>query len=346
MKQLSLVKKIIFLLNIVAAFLLLISFMGSYVSVKSFPFFSLLNLAIPLLVVVNVIFVLYWIFTLKKQILLSLVVLVLGYFVMDGFYKHNQNSDKFNEESISILSFNTRYFNYNKDVGETNIDSLIVDLVKNENPDIVCFQEFHYSKIRSNDFQQYPYKYVDFVFGKSRSKAIQAIYSKYPLVAKGSLDFPKSANNGIYADILYKKDTIRVYNLHLQSFSVIPSVNAVLNEPKDRLYKRMSKSFAKQEEQVNLFLEHSKTVSYKKIVCGDFNNNQYSKVYRTIKGSMVDTFEEKGNGFGRTLDFMGYPLRIDFILADSKFEVLEHKNYNEKLSDHYPVMARLKLTSH
>jgi endonuclease/exonuclease/phosphatase family metal-dependent hydrolase len=34
-------------------------------------------------------------------------------------------------------------------------------------------------------------------------------------------------------------------------------------------------------------------------------------------------------------------LRIDFILADKKFRINEHKNFNIELSDHEPVSARL-----
>lgn len=342
MKQLSLVNKIIFLLNIVAALLLLISYAGSYISVKTFPFFSLLNLAIPLLVLINTIFVLYWVFALKKQVLFSLGVLFLGYFVIDGFYKKNNEISDANQDELKILSFNVRGFNEYDLLNNKEAGNEIIDLIKRENPDIVCLQE--HSRIWYKELKMYSYR-AETPYS-TRRQVTQVVFSKYPIIKKGSLDFPETSNNGIYADILYEKDTVRVYNLHLQSFKVIPSVGAVMNEPKDRLYNRMAKSFAKQEEQANLFLEHSKTISYRKIVCGDINNNQYSKIYRTIKGDMLDTFEERGNGFGRTYDFMGYPLRIDFILADPEFEIIDHKNYNEKLSDHYPVMAKLKLESH
>ena len=46
---------------------------------------------------------------------------------------------------------------------------------------------------------------------------------------------------------------------------------------------------------------------------------------------------------GKTYDFIKVPLRIDFILADKAFEVKSHKNYDEKLSDHYPVMASFSM---
>ena len=58
---------------------------------------------------------------------------------------------------------------------------------------------------------------------------------------------------------------------------------------------------------------------------------------------MQDSFLAKGSGYGKTYDFIKVPLRIDFILADKAFEIKSHKNYDEKLSDHYPVMASFSM---
>ncbi len=101
----------------------------------------------------------------------------------------------------------------------------------------------------------------------------------------------------------------------------------------------------KQYEQAELIRDNMEQNDNKKIVVGDFNNTQYSNVYQTVKGDMQDTFLEKGKGFGRTYSFLGFPIRIDYILADEDFEVISHKNFDEKLSDHYPVMATLRVKS-
>ena len=79
------------------------------------------------------------------------------------------------------------------------------------------------------------------------------------------------------------------------------------------------------------------------IVSGDFNNTPYSYVYRKIKGNMIDAFQEGGNGFGRTFDFKYFPVRIDFILVDESFKVNGFKTYEEKLSDHYPILTKVNL---
>ena len=176
-----------------------------------------------------------------------------------------------------------------------------------------------------------------------QNRVIQAIYSKYPIINEGVLNFPQSANHAIYADIKLESDTIRVYNLHLESLSIRPGM--VKRERSDRLFKRLRSSFAKQHEQALIFRKNAEECPYKKIVCVDLNNTQFSSAYRIIKGDMNDSFAERGTGYGKTINFWRFPFRIDFILADLKFEVLSHKNYNLGYSDHEPVMASFKLSA-
>ncbi len=273
--------------------------------------------------------------------------LLLWYFVLGPFYQFSVVGEKENlkKGSFSIMSFNARSFNSLKQLDIKNVDSLIFDFVAEKNPDILCFQECHYMMKRSKALGQYKYKFVDFIYGKHTGKVVQAMYSKFPIVKVDSVDFPSSANNAIYADILLEQDTVRVYNIHLQSFRIVPEISTIKNEESSKLIAKSRKVMLKQYEQANLIRENMKVTHYKKVVVGDFNNTQYSNVYRIIKGNMTDSFLEKGEKFGRTYNILGFPIRIDYILSDPEFEVLSHQNFNEKLSDHYPVMATLRLKS-
>ncbi|MEO1010324.1 MAG: endonuclease/exonuclease/phosphatase family protein, partial [Bacteroidota bacterium] len=76
----------------------------------------------------------------------------------------------------------------------------------------------------------------------------------------------------------------------------------------------------------------------------DMNNTQFSGVYRKIKGNFRDSFQEKGFGFGSTFHLRFLPFRIDYVLADSRIEVMAHRNYDVVLSDHLPVMASFRFT--
>ena len=230
------------------------------------------------------------------------------------------------------MSYNTNYFN-NYYRNDTTVGERIVAFVKDNDPDIVCFQEF--SKRGDKKFKYYPFKYI------SNDKGIQAVYSKYPIIANGSLNFPNTKNNAIYADIVINKDTIRVYNIHLQSLNIRPG--SFKRETPHRLFKRLGDSFIKQRQQAELIVAHSKDSPYRKIICADLNNTQYSNVFHEIKGDMRDSFKEKGKGYGSTYIFKFLPIRIDFIMMDKSIEIKAHRNFEEKLSDHYAVMASFRL---
>ena len=338
----SIVDGIIFAINILIAFFLLTVSLSSYFTFQVIPFLSVLSLFVPLLFALNLLFAGYWIYKRKKKFLLSLVTLIVGYFAFGSFYGMGNEPREATSSDLKIMTYNVRGFNRNGGIREPNIGDRIIDFIKKEDPDIICIQE--HNRIRHRQLGQYPYRSETPY--KAPGKTIQAIFSKYPIVGNGSLDLPDTANNVIYADIVLKNDTIRVYNLHLQSFRIIPSARTFSDgEQSEKNYKRLVSTFDKQLEQAMIFDSHLKKSPYTNIVCGDFNNTQFSNVYKIVKGDLNDTFLKKGAGFGRTYNLWKIPLRIDYILTDPAFEVVSHKNFDEKLSDHYPVMATLRLSS-
>lgn len=340
MKGLSWFDKIVFAINTVFVFLLLIACGVPYISSENFSFLSFLSLAVPFLVGSNFMFLLYWVIRKKRQLWLSLFVLVFGYFVLGTFVKFKFSKDKVLEEDLTVMSYNVRGFNRFGGLDNPRVFEDVQKLIDKENSDIICFQEFN--RRRRDDFGQYEYYYSNYT--KGLRKSTQAVLSKYPIISQGSLYFPDTANEAIYVDIVYKIDTIRLYNVHLESYKITPRAS-IVNESFGRLYKKLNKSFQKQGQQSDIFNKHRNSSPYKVLVCGDFNSTQFSNVYQVVKGDMEDTFIAKGSGYGKTYNFLGAPLRIDFILADEAFEIKSHKNYDEKLSDHFPIMASFSMKS-
>ena len=329
------------LVNMIFSFCLLLACIIPYTSFASLAFVSL---AVPLLVFINILFFIYWLLRKKFYFLLSLSILVYGYLTLGTFIGFNSiNKTINNEDSLSIMSFNSLGFQGKKHEWESTAGDTIVKFIQNERPDVVCFQEFDYKKIRSHYFEEYPFKYVDFEFGPDNGRVIQAVYSRHKILEKGILEFPESSNSAIFVDVKYMGDTIRIYNLHLESLNIRP--NNIKKERSDKLFGRLRHSFAKQQEQSIIVREHMNNSPYKNIVCGDFNNTQFSNSYFTIKGNLKDSFLEKGRGYGKTINFWKFPFRIDFVLVDPSLEVLSHKNYNINLSDHEPIMATIKILS-
>ena len=319
--------------------MLLLSYALPFVAPKTFSILSVLSLAVPILIILNILFVVYWLLKVKKQLLLSLVVLLIGYNYVGSLYKFSSSKDVTDENNLSVMTYNVRLFNLYEWIPEKNVEKSIESLIKAEQPDVLSLQEYHPHK--KVDLSNFRYKFEKLKGNKT--KYGQAIFSKYPIVNSGSVDFSDTANNAIYADIVKNKDTIRIYNVHLQSSHINTNVENLNKEESERLFKRLQTTFEMQQDQAELFVRHKAKCTYKVIVTGDFNNTAYSFVYRQIKGDLQDTFELAGNGFGKTFDFKLFPVRIDFILADESFTVNGFKSFDEKLSDHYPILAKVSL---
>lgn len=341
MKNLSFINKIIYFINIVVAVLLLLSFALPFLPPKTFSILAVVNLGVSFLIILNVLFFIYWLIGLKKQFILSLLALCIGYFSFGSLYKFSSSKKVENPENIKVMNYNVRLFDLYDWIPESNTETKIVDFIKNEAPDILSIQEYHPHENVDLAFFKYKYEKLS---GK-KVKYGQAIFSQFPIVNSGSVEFPNTANNAIFADVVKGADTIRVYNIHLESMRINADVENLKNEDSERLLNRVSTTFKMQQTQTELFLNHKSDCQYKMIICGDFNNTAFSYVYRKIKDDLNDTFKEAGNGFGRSYDFKFFPVRIDFILSDEAFSVNGFKSYNEHYSDHYPIMATLSLAN-
>ena len=337
MKKLAFFGKILFWCNSIVALLLLVSFVLPYMAPKNFPTLSLLSLAVSPLILLTFLFGLYWLVQLKRQFLLSAIMIVAAYLFFNPFYKFSEESNVNNfQNTISVLSYNVRLFNaYETNVDASHISEALKKTLKASNPDVVFIQEYY--RESPSFFSDYPYSYIH--FKNEKVKLGHAIFSKYPLLNKGAFDFPRTYNNTLYADLVKGNDTLRIYNLHLKSLSIKPTVNSLQEEDKEKLYVRMTNAFKKQQEQVETILVHSKTSKYPILLGGDFNNTAFSYIYRRLQVGMKDAFIENGDGLGTTFRFDSYPMRIDYIFTSEMLEVLDFQTLDETFSDHFPITA-------
>lgn len=335
MKNLNFFGKAIFFLNSVFAILLLASYLLPFIPPHIFPSLSVLSLVMPVLLVINLVFFLYWLLQGKRQFLLSAFILILGITHILSLFRINTSEIEPSENALKVLTYNVCQFNVNGWNEEVNVANRISDFILEKNPDVIAFQEYHPSL--NFDRKLYPHQYRKM---NSRNKNFgQIIFSKYKIVSQGSLDFEKTGNNGIYIDIIKFKDTLRVYNLHFQSLRVSPSLEDLQKQNSKRLIGRLGQAFVKQEQQLQKFLKHEESSPYPVIVAGDFNNSATSYLYRKVRGEKGDAFAKAGTGTGATFQFDIIPLRIDFILADTSLPVIDFDTYDIPLSDHLPSMA-------
>jgi endonuclease/exonuclease/phosphatase family metal-dependent hydrolase len=345
LKKMSFISKTMLFFNVVVAFTTLMAYLLPFLAPKWFPFLSVLTLFLPFFLVVNLMFFMYWLLQFKKYIFVSGLVLLLGITFINKFYNLKPTTLPKSEKEFTIMSYNVRLFNkfnWNK---KANIPTKIAEFVTEKNSDILCIQE--YSNLEKTQFSNYKYKHV-FKEGKNIIVG-NAIFSKFKIIDKGVINFPNSANNAVYADIIKDKDTLRIYSMHLQSIKISTDIEEEeiqkMNESKTKyIFRKISSAFTKQQEQALLLKQHYTNCKYKKIICGDMNNSAFSFVYRTIKGSMQDAFESNGEGFGKTYNFKYYPARIDYIFADKNIQINSFETLNDFYnSDHFPLISRLEI---
>ena len=328
--------KIIVFVNSILAILLLLSYLLPYISPETVPIFTIISLAVPVLLALNIFFIIYWIIKLKKYFTISLISIILGIGYISNIYKFSEKKIFLNDD-LKVMSYNVRLFNHYKWSTDSTIVKKISSFIAEKEPDVLSIQEYYDAESLQ---LKYPYQFI-----KTKSnfnKFGLAIFSKFKIINSGSLDLKESANNIIYTDILKDKDTIRVYNIHLESLKMNTSQENFGTKNSNKLLEQMEASFQKQAKQVELFLQHEKKWDGKKILCGDFNNTAFSWVYRELSNEKQDAFKEAGKGLGKTFNYW-YPLRIDFILTDANFDINNFKTFDIPYSDHYPILARLNL---
>ncbi len=229
-------------------------------------------------------------------------------------------------------------------------------------PDILCLQEFYTSEEKGDFNNVDSVKYIlktPFYHSEYTTTLRKydhwgiATFSKYPIIKKGKIVFNTRSNNiCIYSDIVVNKDTLRVYNIHLQSVSFSKQDNQfledVISDEKDaadevanskNILRRLKRAFLKRTMQVDMIVLHMKLCPYKIVLCGDFNETAASYSYQQLAKKLKDSFVEKGLGFGRTYAGKWPQFRIDYILHDKRLHCSNYKRSDETFTDHYPITA-------
>jgi len=306
-------------------------------SIPSFFNFSIFNLFIPVVVLFNLIFFCYWVMKMKWPFLLFMGAFLIGYSEWNLLYKFPNNTVRKSSSTFSVMSYNVRLFNKYRWIDSSSIPASIEDLIRVKNPDVLCLQE--YSRSEAPRLDAYDYKYIQ--PSREMGKSPLAIYSKFPILDQGYIDFEASTNSGAFIDISFRNKRLRVYNLHLESFRINAEDSLFSNPNSEALQLKFDEVFRKQLTQIDQFNTVEAVNDFPSIVCTDLNNTQFSKAYKALSVDRNDAFTLAGKGLGETFYFASFPLRIDFIFTHKDFKVNAFEVAKENFSDHYPIIAHL-----
>ena len=366
-----LTKRFFIVVNIIAAILFLLGSYGYLFDPKYFWPLGFLTLSAFYFFLILIAFIFFWLFIKPVRALISAVAILLAFKPISNIIplrlSHTFTKQK-QENALRLMTWNVAQFNVMDDKKHPAVKRQMFDIINEYQPDIACFQEMvaEDSTVKEHGhvdeflgklhFSNYFYSYnskEDF-WGQAHFGLI--IFSKYPIINKQTISWYPNDYNSIfqYADIVKGEDTIRVFNVHLQSlrFSkenlkyidkpTADDEKTVLKESKSIIGK-FKKGFLKRQVQADRIREEINKSPYPVVVTGDFNDVPNSYAYHTIGKGMNNAFVEKGSGLGRTFSGISPVLRIDNIFVDEKYDVLQFQLIKKKLSDHFPIITDVKM---
>jgi endonuclease/exonuclease/phosphatase family metal-dependent hydrolase len=367
-------KKALLLFNWFVVFSLLLAYLCVYISPERFWLLALFGLAYPILLILNIILIIFWLIRKTGWFLISLSVVLLGW----GHFKSLVQFPKFKTENsskeitdtlmmetgdhvpVTFLSYNVRLFDYYEWSEEPEAGPSIYNLIHEKSPGILCLQEI-FTQTKGEIPSLYSpdedalFNYAQTAYAPSSSQKRNygiATLSVFPIIHKGEIRFPETHNLVIYSDLLIDEDTIRVYNNHLQSikldkkeYDLMRILNSgeeeAMSEIKNISY-RIKDAFQKRAQQADRISSHIQASPYPVIVCGDFNDPPVSYTYRKIRKNLTDAYIRSGSGLGNTYSGLFPSYRIDYILHSKDLYSESFETNKVSYSDHYPISCLFK----
>ena len=231
-------------------------------------------------------------------------------------FLNSPNTAVANEALLKVMSYNVWRDNQNI--------AAIVEVVKNEQPDILLLQEIGEDRIQKV-FKELETLYSDGEpYLAYAPQVLQAVISRYPFTSHQS-SLQKGRAQIVRLETPF--GPITVINIH--AFKL---------------------GWLQRHEQMTALLEKDVvTANTPVILGGDFNTTDQSQTYRLVKRYLKNAHWEAGHGFGFTFPSSSFhfrkfkipPLiRIDHIFYSSPFIPRAARTVNESGgSDHLPVVA-------
>ena len=331
-----------------------LSVINPYVNPQHFIWTTVFGLAFWEILIFNVVIFLFLLLLWSNKIWISVVALLIA---IPGISKSFSFGSKVeSNSSIRVMSYNVHQFCVGKKMNKEQHINQLMDMIREQAPDILCCQEFtgYNSKMTRpqciEDFAENTgFQYV--YYNRKSNYGGNVIFSKYPL-AKVSEDsgFGKENTYGVMVSVdAGGKGKFHVANMHLLSYNITDKEIDVLTNTSERqnsldtigksVLRKLGYGFKRRSKELKTVLDEMPSVDGPIIICGDFNEPPLSYNYRQMqKAGYVDTFTKVGFGIKPTYAGKLPLLRIDYIWANEGVKPLGFERYKYKASDHYPII--------
>lgn len=364
--KISWLRRLLYGINWTFIVFLLLASLAPLVSPAVFwplAFFGLLH---PAFVLVNFLFLCLWTIRRKRMALFVLFALVIAAPYYNRQFRIGFGSgEKAPANAFTVMSYNVKLFDRYNWSGDKKTRALMFSQIAGQEPAVLNLQEFFnqdsgaYRNLDSlKKLLHLPYAHYEYTFTKRKNDHWGVVtLSRFPIIDQGRIVFNNRNNNiCIYSDLLINGDTVRVYNMHLQSINFGYADYELMNkalkgeeqedemESSKNILRRMKRAYTKRARQAESVAMHIASCPYPMIVCGDFNDPPVSYTYSTISSGLSDAFLESGKGFGKTFTNPFPVPRIDYIFHSAALHAWEfHTLQQNGLSDHYPVVCKIGL---
>ena len=278
--------------------------------------------------------------------------------------------------AVSLLSANVRIFNVYAQLRDPDFTSSksFVRWLATSPADVLCLQEYynepHGSRADGNVFQTDDrlgrgsgrHSFVSITLTNAIGAEFgMAIFSRFPIVRRGTIAFGRlSQNHAMWADLARpaartghgRPDTIRVFNVHLQSMSMAEAdiatataSRAGLSQKAPNLLRRFRNGAVARGAQVDTVLARVARSPYPVLLAGDLNDLPYSYAYDQLADHLQNAWATVGLGLGATYHGQLPGLRIDQQFAGPQWQVRACQVHREiKWSDHFPIEGLYQLS--
>lgn len=307
--------------------LLVGTLLNDYISPQTFPWFNLLSLAFPVLMILNVLLCVFWIILWKKRAFLFLILSLMFINPTKRWINYVPKSSE--KSNLKIVTMNIK--------GGLMGRKEVYDYLKNSGADLILGQEY------GSEFNIPGYEF------RTNEYEIVALNSKTEILEQKGLA-SEGVGNAFYADVKVNGKIIRIVNVYLNPFSfdkkkVKPGEDLDNNKMKLRyILSKLIPTFKVHQEEVSAIRKAIDQSPYPVILAGDFNAVPNSYEYYNLGKGLTDAFTAVGRGSSTSFHDYKFPIRIDYIFTSKEIKPISYRvDRSVKLSDHFPVIAEFKI---
>ena len=279
-----------------------------------------------------------------------LAVILPSIILIGRYFQFNGNPADGSRGDIKMVSYNVGLFANGrgafKDMPRRELADKTCEYLRSLDADVICLQEFYIPSDQNIDVslkKSFPgYKAEYYVYTGEKGRMGNVILTRFPVVGRGHIDFDRSTNMAIYADLNVRGTRFRVYNCHFESYNISLShlVKTIRNSGAvEENGRKMRRSILVRPRQVDEVMANIDACREQAFVVGDFNDNPLSYTYHRLSRDRRDAFVEVGKGFGATHAALWPMLRIDYILYPESLEARWYNREDARFSDHFPIVS-------